>query len=244
MTIGESTTVSEIALTQPSSVRVFQRHGIDFCCGGKKALRRVCEESGLSFTDIAAEIEESTVVDTGESRDWSQEPLRSLTAHIVSTYHEPLREVLPQLEAMAEKVVRAHGARAPYLTRLHAIVSELADDLLAHMKKEEVALFPAIEAIEAGRLETMPITPPIAMMEHEHDRAGELLAELRALTDGYHTPEWACTTLHALYSGLERFESDMHIHVHLENNVLFPRAIGAADERWNSSAAGTLARNA
>src|SRR5918995_2331305 len=117
MTIREMTTVAEIAAALPSSVRVFQRHGIDFCCGGKKPLRAVCDERGLSFPEIAADIEASTIVATGDDRDWSQESLGVLISHILLTYHIPLREELPRLQAMARKVADVHGGKAPYLTR-------------------------------------------------------------------------------------------------------------------------------
>ena len=227
MTIRETTTVAEIAAALPASVRVFQRHGIDFCCGGRKPLAAVCDEHGLSFSEIAADIEASTAMRTGGDRDWSREELGVIIGHIVVTYHQPLREELPRLEAMARKVADVHAGKAPHLIRVHAIVAQLAAELAAHMRKEEIVLFPAIDALEVGALQsTNPISAPIAMMEHEHDDAGELLAELRKLTDGYEPPRWGCATMRALYHGLAELEAAMHVHVHLENNVLFPRALG------------------
>ena len=225
MSITEQTTISEIAGALPSSVRVFQRHGIDFCCGGKRPIGAVCKDQGLSFADIAQEIQ-SSAADPGESgRDWSREPLALLIEHIVSRYHQRLREELPVLETLAVKVARVHGDKAAHLARLAAIVEELSADLHSHMQKEEMVLFPAIEAIEGHARPVMPISAPIAVMEHEHDHAGNLLAELRTVTNGYELPDWACTTFRALYRGLEVVEVDMHLHVHLENNVLFPRAL-------------------
>jgi regulator of cell morphogenesis and NO signaling len=152
--------------------------------------------------------------------------------HILETYHRPLSEDLPRLEMMASQVVRAHGGRAPFLTRLEAIVSELAADLTMHMRKEEMILFPAIVSLEDGvRRQPFPLSAPIAMMEHEHDRAGELLTELRLLTDRYEVPEWGCATLRALYGGLQELEATMHVHVHIENNILFPRALQLGEAR-------------
>lgn len=227
MTITETTTIAEIARNIPGSVRVFQRHGIDFCCGGKTPLAAVCRERGLEFTELARAIEQSGETPDSDVRDWSREPLAALIDHIVTTYHQPLREELPRLRGMASQVARVHGGKAPRLGRLDEAVAELAADLLAHMQKEEAVLFPALGALDAGDARTaIPLAAPISVMEQEHDHAGQLLAELRSLTDGYAVPDWACATVRALYHGLEELESAMHVHVHLENNVLFPRTLG------------------
>src|SRR5688572_11397041 len=229
MTITESTTVADIASSFPSSVRVFQRHGIDFCCGGKTSLAVACHEQGVPVADLVRAIEASTRTAEPEDRDWNAEPLHVLINYIVATYHLPLREELPRLESMAAKVSRVHGAKAPHLTRLEAIVSELSADLRAHMGKEELVLFPAIRAVERGQGQpSVPLAAPIGVMEDEHDRAGALLSELRAISDGYVTPVWACQTFRALYHGLSELEAAMHVHVHLENNILFPRVLTLA----------------
>lgn len=225
MTITERTTVAEIAAAIPASVRVFQRHGIDFCCGGKMPLVAACQQHGVAFSEIARAIEAAAAGPAPDERDWNRAPVPELIDHIVATYHDALREELPRLESMAAKVHRVHGPHAPYLGRLDAIVTELSADLRAHMRKEELVLFPAIRAVDAGREAGMPISAPISVMEHEHDQAGALLAELRAITEGYVAPEWACETFRALYHGLAELESSMYVHVHLENNVLFPRAL-------------------
>jgi len=225
MTITESTTVADIASSHPSSVRVFQQHGIDFCCGGKTALAVACQEVGVPFADVVGAIEASTQ-NQPDDRDWNAEPLHALIDHIVATYHDPLREELPRLESMAAKVSRVHGGKAPHLARLEAIVSELSADLRSHMRKEEMVLFPSIRTIERGQGQlSLSLATPIGVMEAEHDRAGALLAELRTITDGYVAPEWACETFRALYHGLSELESAMHVHVHLENNILFPRTL-------------------
>jgi regulator of cell morphogenesis and NO signaling len=226
MTITESTSVAEIATALPASVRIFQRHGVDFCCGGKKPLGVVCEEQGLSFADLATAIE-AAAAEPAPTQDWTSAPLHSLVDHIVATYHDALREELPRLETMASRVVRVHGGRDPQvLPRIEAIVRELSTDLNAHMRKEELVLFPTIREIEQGSAARRPtISAPIRVMEWEHDRAGELLTELRSLTEGFEAPGWACQTLRALYHGLAELEASMHVHVHLENNVLFPRAL-------------------
>jgi regulator of cell morphogenesis and NO signaling len=226
MNITENTTVADIAAALPSSVRVFQGHGIDFCCGGKIPLAVACQERGIPFSAIVSAIEASAATQRPDDRDWNREPLHALIDHIVVTYHDALREELPRLESMAGKVARVHGRMAPHLMALEAIVTELSAELRAHMRKEEFVLFPAIRRLEAGHERpAVPISAPIAIMEAEHDRAGALLSELRTITDDYLAPEWACQTFRALYQGLSDLESAMHVHVHLENNLLFPRAL-------------------
>ena len=229
MTITESTLIADIAADVPSSVRVFQRYSVDFCCGGKRPLAVACEEQGLSFPEIRHEIELVAAGPATSQRDWATASLHDLTEHIVTTYHDPLREEMPRLEAMAARVARVHGQKAPrLLDRIEAIVSELSTDLVDHMRKEETVLFPVIRGIENGGRSPIPLDRPIHVMELEHDHAGELLAELRSLTRGYVPPDWACATARALYQGLAELEASMHVHVHLENNVLFPRAIALA----------------
>lgn len=228
MTISDQTLVSEIATLVPSSIRVFQRFGIDFCCGGHKPLGDVCEDLRLPLDEVRRAIESSSADDGTAVRDWTGEPLPVLIEHIVTVYHDRLREALPRLAEMAARVARVHGAKAPrLLDRLEAIVGELAADLGQHMRKEEEVLFPAIRALASGTAPVMsvPLDSPILVMMREHDLAGELLAELRTITDGYTPPEWACATSRALYTGLEELEREMHVHVHLENNVLFPAAL-------------------
>lgn len=226
MNITETTTIAEIASTLPSSVRVFQRHQIDFCCGGKMPLAAACHAQGVPFAEIVDAIETSARAPEQDARDWNAEPLAALITHITSTYHAPLRDELPRLETMASKVAHVHGAKAPHLIRLAAIVAELSGDLRSHMQKEELVLFPAIRMMERRQMQPdLWLDAPIGVMEHEHDRAGALLSELHTMTDGYVSPTWACATLRALYQGLSELEPTMHVHVHLENNVLFPRAL-------------------
>lgn len=230
MDITEHTTVADIATALPSSIRVFQRYGIDFCCGGKTPLGQACAESGVPFEEVAGAIEASARTPEDDGRDWTAEPLHRLIDHIISAYHNPLREELPRLDAMATKVSRVHGAKASHLARIERIVAELSADLASHMRKEELVLFPAIRTIETEHAQpAMRIDAPIAVMEHEHDHAGALISELRALTSDYVPPAWACRTFQALYQGLSELEATMHVHVHLENNILFPRALALGD---------------
>ena len=228
MTITDHTTVAEIAATIPSSVRIFQQHGIDFCCGGRKPLRTACEEQGVPLAELTRAIEAAATAPTAE-RDWTHEPLGALVTHIVTTYHDSLRTELPRLQSMALKVLQVHGAKAPHLARLNELVIAFSEDMFAHMHKEEMVLFPSIREIEHGDAgQPAWIEMPIGVMVQEHDSAAAQLAEMRRITDDYVAPEWACQTFRALYHGLEEVEQATHVHVHLENNVLFPRAIERA----------------
>jgi regulator of cell morphogenesis and NO signaling len=225
MTITETTTIADIARELPTSIRVFQQRGIDFCCGGRQAIGAVCQTRGLDLPEVIQAIEGSAAM-AADDTDWSRQPLGALIDHIVSAYHRPLQEELTRLESMAATVAHAHGTKAPELARIEAIVTELAADLRLHMRKEEMVLFPAIKALEAGVAGLpIPISAPITVMEHEHEYAGELLAELRLVSHAYGVPEWGCATWRGLYQGLTDLESVLHVHVHLENNVLFPRAL-------------------
>jgi len=218
-------TVGQLVVERPLRARVFEKHGIDFCCGGRKPLRTACEEHGVAVAEVTRAIEAAATAPTAE-RDWTHEPLGALVTHIVTTYHDSLRTELPRLGTMALKVMQVHGARAPHLARLNELVTAFAEDMFAHMHKEEMVLFPSIREIENGEASQPAwIEMPIGVMVQEHDSAAALLAEMRRVTDDYVAPEWACQTFRALYHGLAELESSMHVHVHLENNILFPRAL-------------------
>ena len=238
MRFTADTPVAEIAAALPPSVRVFERYGIDFCCGGKTPLGVACQERNVQYDDVAAALEGTARGRDDDQRDWTREPLQLLADHIITTFHNPLREQLPHLQSVAERVRAAHADKAPdLLARLEAVLDDLTADLMEHMHKEEMVLFPAIRRIETGRQAGIPIQTPIAVMEQEHDRAGDLLATLRELTTGYAVPQWGCPTVRALSEGLHAVEREMHVHVHLENNVLFPRAIRAAERQLASKGA-------
>jgi regulator of cell morphogenesis and NO signaling len=229
--LGEQTLVSDITATWPSSIRVLDRTGIGFCRASKRPLADVCNDRRLSFPEIAREIEASAAELQDEDRAWADKPLHAVTDHIVSHYHARLRDDLSGLQQSAACVRKAHTRKAPcLLRRIEAIVKELSLELIDHMTKEEVVLFPAIVAAAAGSdlLAGTPMSAPIAAIEQEHDRADALLCELRTITNGYVPPEWGGDDVSALYGALERIERDVHVHLHLENNVLFPRALRLA----------------
>ncbi len=225
MHITRDSRVSDLATETPATIKIFQEHGIDFCCGGKRPLAEACAERGVDVDLLVAKLQAVTS-DVFGDRNWQAAPLQELVAHIQQRFHQPLRDELPRLAGMMAKVVSRHGEHLPdTLYPLQATLAEFADELLQHMAKEDVVLFPAIVAIEAGEAGGGPrIDQPIAVMEADHAHAGQALAQMRALTADYTPPEWACPTFRGLYYGLAELERDMHLHVHLENNILFPRA--------------------
>ncbi len=228
-----TTTLADLAANSLNSVRVLEQHGLDYCCGGKQPFDEACQAKGLDPASVMNEIEQAQAAGTAE-RDWQSAPLGELARHIVATHHEYLKLELPTLGNRMNKVLSVHGPKDPEtLNRMAEVFGGLRSEMELHMHKEEEVLFPFIE--QYGRAEAqgqpMPRVPfgtianPIAMMEREHVSAGDALGEIRGLTRDYELPAYACSTVQALYAGLQALESDLHIHIHLENNILFPRAI-------------------
>ena len=232
MTIATQT-VREIALEQPASIRVFERFGIDYCCGGRKPLSEACAARNIQVDAVITALEAAANPLEKGADDWALESQASLCEHIVETHHAYVRRELPRLAALAEKVVRRHGERRPELPVIQATLTRLAEELTQHLAKEELVLFPYIAKLERAMTEGGPkpqgcfgtVANPIAMMTQEHDGAGMLLEVIRKQSGQFTTPEGACPTYHAFYDGLREFEQDLHQHIHLENNILFPRAI-------------------
>ncbi len=223
MSIHADTPVGRIATELPLATRVFARHGIDFCCGGAKPLEEVCAARNLDVQTILQEIANETEPVDSDPQRWDHAPLGELVDHILVTYHQSLAEELPRIEAMARKVARVHGHRHPEM------FAELVDTFLGlkaeldqHMMKEEQILFPMIKNGQ-GRM----TAGPVGVMEAEHESAGAALARLRQLTHGYQVPEEACNTWRALWHALAALEDSLHMHIHLENNILFPRALAS-----------------
>ena len=223
MIINPDSKVGQIATEHPLATRVFARHDIDFCCGGGKPLEEVCTQRGLEAATIVAEIESDLAAPSGSEVRWDQAPLGDLVEHILAAYHTPLREELPRLEALARKVVDVHRDKQPKaLPELLSVYLGLKGELEQHMAKEEEVLFPMIQSGQGAAAES-----PISVMHQEHDSAGNALKRLRELTDGYQVPEEACNTWRALWHGLAALEESLHQHIHLENNILFPGALGS-----------------
>jgi len=233
MDITRHSTVSNIATEIPATVRVFQEHEIDFCCGGKRPLADACADRGLDVDAVLAELRAAGAA-ADPARNWADESAADLVSYIQARFHEPLRRELPRLTAMLARVVERHGQAHPaVLLPLQATFDGFQRDLLAHMQKEDAILFPAIADLERGVVGPVGawLDQPIAVMEAEHDEAGRALEHMRALTAGYAPPEGACPTFRGLYYGLAELEREMHWHVHLENHVLFPRAATLAGAR-------------
>jgi regulator of cell morphogenesis and NO signaling len=212
------TTVAEIAAGSLAAVRVFERFGIDYCCGGKRPLEDACRSKGLESSAVRAELDAAMKDSDADTRDWNGAPITELIAHIVNTHHGYLRRELPALSARVEKVHRVYtGRNQPQgLTGLPEIFEALRSELESHLEKEETVLFPAIERCS---------TDLIGSLEAEHESAGVALAQIRAITRDYTVPEYACVTYRAMLAGLKELEQDLHLHIHLENNILFPRAL-------------------
>jgi regulator of cell morphogenesis and NO signaling len=225
--------VREIALEQPSSIRVFERFGIDYCCGGRKPLAEVCVARDLDVDEVLAALDSAADSNAASPIDWAQAPLSRLIEHIVATHHSYVMRELPRLAVLAQKVINRHGDTQAHLLAMQKALAQLDEELIHHLGKEEHVLFPYIARLEAAVVSgSAPsdacfgaVANPIAMMTREHDAAGALLAEIRSLSDNFTTPADACPTYHAYYDGLQEFEQDLHQHIHLENNILFPHAI-------------------
>ena len=226
--------LGEIAAEIPGSGRVFENHHIDYCCGGKRRLRDACRVAGVNADEIEAEIlAASESPAAAVPRRWKAESLKDLIRYIVEVHHAYLRSELPSLGRMIANLEDFHGACHPEVLPLRRALARLTKELQAHMKKEEAVLFPAIlrmeQAVNAN--EALPTSPfgsvrnPIWMMEQEHDAMASILGEIRTLTGDYTLRDQQCEMFRVLSQALQSLETDLHEHIHLENNILFPRAM-------------------
>lgn len=243
MAFESNKTVREIAVEVPSATRVFEKLGIDYCCGGGKPLAEACVSANVNVDQVlrdleAAETSRAARNETG--RDWNSESLAELIDEIKRKHHAYVQAEIPRLMALAEKVSSKHGEKHPETRSVNDSFADLANELSMHLMKEEQILFPYIVRMEEAVIAKEPMIPsscfgtvqnPIAMMVAEHDGAGEILRALRQATGDYKLPEDACTSYRTLYNGLMEFEADLHQHIHLENNILFPRAIAMEQGR-------------
>ena len=240
MPIDPQSQIAEIATAHPATIRVFQRHGIDFCCGGKRPLADACAERGLSSTEVVADLESSLLDLSPTGRDWNAAPLTELVEHIEMRYHDKLRDELPRLAQMADKVLRVHGDRHPaMIPPLATTLAEMSIEIASHLHDEEAILFPVVRALDvdadaklldraAAVAATARLARAVDGMEREHIAVGTALARLRDLSHDFTPPADACNTFRGLFYGLETLERELHEHIHLENNILFPRALRAA----------------
>ena len=234
MTLTTTKTVRDYAIETPQTIPVFEKLGIDFCCGGNRPLEEVCAASRLNLEDVLTQIEAAVAQPAHPTdRELRSGSLAELVSHIVSTHHVFVRAQLPEIGKLMEKVHAKHGANHPELETMRNVFQALSTELMTHLMKEENILFPYIERMEESVLQREPVprppfgtmANPVRMMEHEHDNAGIALRALRETSNGYAVPADACTSFRALYTALQNFEKDLHQHIHLENNLLFPRAL-------------------
>lgn len=227
--IDPNQTVGSLVVERPARARVFERFGLDYCCGGKRSLSVACAGAGVALDEMLDELDRADEQPSLDEVDWSVRSMTELADHIEQTHHAFLREELPRLETLGKKVVQAHGERNPKWFRLAEVFRQFKAEMEHHMTKEERMLFPAIRAIESfGALPShfpfRTVHNPILIMLREHDDAGDAIAQMRELTDGFTPAPGDCNTVCALLDGLAAVERDTHQHVHKENNILFPRA--------------------
>jgi len=229
MTVDAGTALGQLVNSSPRAARVLESVGLDYCCGGHRSLADACAEKDIDPQDVLNRLVE---VDDGEQVEWAGFGPVELVDHIESTHHRYLHEELPRLVALAQKVASVHGERHPELVALAVDVVELHDDLEPHMMKEERVLFPLIRSLDdpAAGASTMDPAGPISVMMAEHEVAGALLERIRERTGDFAVPGDACASYSALYQGLEAVENDTHIHIHKENNVLFPAVLDHSAE--------------
>ena len=230
--ITTQTTVGELVRARPSRSRIFEKLGIDYCCGGKKPLAELCAAKGLDPATVVAML--SAFDGASEISSTSNPDAMSLAAlceHIERVHHDHLREELSRLDFLTRKVAAVHGEHEPRLRELRKVFLEFNAAMSSHTDEEESQIFPAIRQLEsAGYVKGngSSLKASLDKLESEHDRVGAALVQIRALTDNHTPPEWACNTFRALYDALAGLEQETHQHIHKENNVLFPRALAVA----------------
>ena len=232
MNAGTGKTVADYVTENIKNAHLFKKRGIDFCCGGGISLAEAAAKANVSLEILERELQETdSAISPGyDYRNWK---LDFLTDHIINVHHQYVQENIPLLIQYAAKVAKVHGYQRKELFDIQQLFTEVAQELSAHLKKEELILFPFIKKMLRAKEEGTPapqphfgkIDDPIEMMEAEHDEAGAIFKQISELSDNYTCPDWACNTYRAFYAKLEEFENDLHHHVHLENNILFPKAI-------------------
>lgn len=216
ITSNKEETVGEIAASDLRKADVFKAMGIDFCCGGGKTLKQACEEQGIPEEKLRAALEESNAAHSSPSRDYNKWEPSFLADYIVNTHHNYVKEQGPQIRELAGAVAARHQQQHPELAVVSTLVDELMTELTDHLGKEEELLFPQIK-------KGLEVSQILDQLEGEHDSAGKILVQLREVTDGYTPPPAACNSYTYLYKKLAEFEEDLHMHIHLENNILFKK---------------------
>jgi len=232
MIITEENTVAEVVTNNIKTADIFKKNGIDFCCGGGITIKKACEKNNVSYTKLEQEL---LVVNNSMSKVYNYDSwkLDFLVDHIENIHHSYVEESTPIILQYAAKVAKVHGHHYTEVVEINQLFKEVAQELAAHLKKEELVLFPFIKQLvkadkegeKAKKQHFGTVNNPIRMMEEEHENAGDIFKEIKRLSNNYTPPEGACNTFKALYAKLEEFENDLHQHIHLENNILFPKSI-------------------
>jgi regulator of cell morphogenesis and NO signaling len=233
MKLNPEMKLKDVVLEYPLAAEVLERAGLDYCCGGNQTVGQACSHVGVASKDLLDQLKDAAKQGGPEAENWKARSLSELTQHIVKKHHEYVREALPQIHQHLARVLDAHGKNHPEIAQIQGLFRQLGDDMMEHMQKEEYLLFPCIEQFEQALERGLAVPPPffgtvrnpISMMLKEHDSAGDLVNAIRRLTHDYQPPEDACTTFVLSYKELLGFDRDLRQHVHLENNVLFPRAV-------------------
>lgn len=242
-TFEETATIGQIVARTPQTARVFEALGMDYCCGGGRTLAKASERAGVPLDELRSRLD-AAASSPADERTWTDATMTELADHIEATHHAYLREELPALQALAEKVARVHGERRPELIALRDELAAFAAELDEHMLAEETVLFPRLRRLEAEPGGPTPeVKAPIAAMIGEHEEAGAALERMRELTDNFTPPPDACTSYTVLFTRLGVLERDMHRHVHKENNVLFEAARRAIDPKCEPGSAGCCGSN-
>jgi len=230
-----SLTLAQIVNSNHKAASVFEKYHLDFCCKGKRSLQQACVEEQVELSQVEGELGYVFSKDITGNIDFDKMSLTQLCEYIVQTHHAYVKNEMPQIYAYLHKVVSKHGDRHPELYKIFQTFAAVKEEMEGHMKKEELILFPRIKELEklansdSGQFQMNIgyLQSPINIMEHEHDHAGTQLNEIRILTNDYTPPQDACTSYRLTFAALHAFEIDLHQHVHLENNILFPKAIEA-----------------
>ena len=225
-------TVADLVSDNIKTANVFKKHGIDFCCGGRISIEKACEKKGLDYATVVSELFQVRVVKS-EIEDYNNWDLDKLIDYIIKVHHSYVLEAIPLIIQYSDKVAKVHGHHYEEVVKINELFHTVAEELLQHMQKEEKILFPYIlDLVKADNddliLSSAPfgsVQNPIQMMNKEHETAGNILKEISNLANSYTPPDEACNTFRALYASLEEFEQDLHLHIHLENNILFPKSI-------------------
>jgi len=232
MNITKESNIGELVAQDYRTASVFKQNGIDFCCNGNRTIQEACDKSKIESEDLIAQLGASAYQTNGSSVNYNAWPLDLLADYIEKTHHRYVTAKIEEILPFLEKIVNVHGKNHPELAEIKQLFVDSAGELTSHMKKEELVLFPYIRKMEQTKQSVASLHPPfgtvqnpIRMMMHEHDNEGERFRKIAALSNDYTPPEDACNTYKVTFALLKEFEDDLHLHIHLENNILFPKSI-------------------